>query len=179
MYVVSCFEREGLCFYIFLLGLTLETSHTSRRTTDSRLALQYVTSQQLEQLGSAGLVHDTWSPQRVRCRVPPRIVERASRLEGKNFKTSISAEVSTVEAYLDPRVHSSPCAAWCFQKIRYIITTTAQDRPPCSADSTSAGSLSSAGFSWQGSEIRDWTPHRSSLWSSGSPLCRRRYPLQS
>jgi hypothetical protein len=55
-----------------------------------------------------------------------------------------------------------------------IITTTAQDRPPCSADSTSAGSLSSAGFSWQGSEIRDWTPHRpsewSSLWSSGSPV---------
>jgi hypothetical protein len=47
-----------------------------------------------------------------------------------------------------------------------IITTTAQDRPPCSADSTSAGSLSSAGFSWQGSEIRDWTPHRPSEWSS-------------
>jgi hypothetical protein len=104
---------------VFTYFCWLETSHTSRRTTDSRLALQYVTSQQLEQLGSARLVHDTWSPQRVRCRVAPRTVERASRLEGKNFKTSISAEVSTMEAYLDPRVHSSPCAAWCFQKMQH------------------------------------------------------------
>jgi hypothetical protein len=43
----------------------------------------------------------------------------------------------------------------------YDTSATAQDRRPARL-----GSLSSAGFSWQGSKIRDWTSHRLSEWSS-------------
>jgi len=72
--------------------------------------------------------------------VAPRTVERASRLEGKNFKTSISAEVSTMEAYLDPQSAFSALRRLVFSKDATLRQQQCSTRsPPCSADSTSAG----------------------------------------
>jgi hypothetical protein len=48
----------------------------------------------------------------------------------------------------------------------YDNSSAAQDRRPARLTRHLRGSLSSAGFSWQGSKIRDWTSYRPSEWSS-------------
>ena len=93
--LLSCFETKGRGGVVFLYSRWREASHMSRRTTDCRLALQSVTSQQLEQLeqlGAAGLGHDTWCPATAACRVPARAVALASRLEEKHRRTTTAAE---------------------------------------------------------------------------------------
>lgn len=98
--IVSCFEKGAALFLnIYLTGL--KPSHMSRRATDSRLALQSVTSQQLASWERWACARYVFPLSDFPCRVPEELGAPTSRPEGKSSKSPEQLK----EAYLNRRVY--------------------------------------------------------------------------